>query len=89
MKLKVCRGPRLKMWHLMNKGTDQIAPSAEFLCPVVGVLEGDVESTYSLVRYDGIRYAVISGAVIKPVERCEAERVYQETLKNEELKNAY
>lgn len=88
MELKVCKGSRLKMWHLMNKGTDQIAPSAEFLCPVVGVIQNSVESTYSLVRYDGIRYAVISGAVIKPVERCEAERVYQETLNDKELKNA-
>ena len=89
MKLKVCRGPRLKMWHLMNKGTDRIAPNAEFLCPVVGEIENNVESTYSLVRYDGIRYAVISGAVIKPVERHEAKRVYQKTLNDKELKNAY
>lgn len=89
MKLKVCRGSRLKMWHLMNKGTDRIAPSAEFLCPVVGEIENDVESTYSLVSYDGIRYAVIAGSVIKPVERHEAERVYQETLNDKELKNAY
>lgn len=76
------------MWHLMNKGTDRIAPNAEFLCPVVGVIENNVESTWSLVRFDVIRYAVISGAVIKPVERREAERVYRETLKNEELENA-
>lgn len=89
MRLKVCRGTRLKMWHLMNKGSDQIAPSAEFLCPVVGMLKGDVESTYSLVRYGGNRYAVISGPVIKPVERREAERVYRETINDEELKNAY
>ena len=89
MKLKVCRGPKLKMWHLMNKGTDRIAPNAEFLCPVIGEIENNVESTYSLVRYDGIRYAVIVGAVIKPVEQREAERVYQETLNDKELKNAY
>ena len=89
MELKVCKGSRLKMWHLMNKGTDQIAPSAEFLCPVVGVIQNSVESTYSLVRYDGIRYAVISGAVIKPVEQHEAERVYQETLNDKDLENAY
>lgn len=88
MKLKVCRGSRLKMWHLMNKGTDRIAPNAEFLCPVVGVIENNVESTWSLVRFNGIRYAVISGAVIKPVEQHEAERVYQETLNDKELKNA-
>lgn len=77
------------MWHLMNKGTDRITPNAEFLCPVVGVIENNVESTWSLVRFDVIRYAVISGAVIKPVERIEAEQVYQETLNDEELKNAY
>ena len=77
------------MWHLMNKGTDRIPPNAEFLCPVVGVIENNVESTWSLVRFDGIRYAVISGAVIKPVEQHEAERVYQETLNDKELENAY
>ena len=89
MKLKVCRGSRLKMWHLMNKGTDRISPNAEFLCPVVGEIENNVESTYSLVRYDGVRYAVIAGSVIKPVELHEAEQVYQETLNDKELKNAY